>query len=153
MLARLKALLAGPSAGAAAPAGAERVCLATAALLVEAASMDGDVGAREHDRIIALLSERFRLTPQEAAELWDDGFDANRNATQLLPFTRSLKDALSYEERVDVIGMLWEVAYADGRLHDHEANLIRRISGLIYVSDQDSGAARKQALARLGLSD
>jgi uncharacterized tellurite resistance protein B-like protein len=50
-----------------------------------------------------------------------------------------------------VIEMLWEVAYADGRLHDYEASLLRRVTGLLYVSDRDSGEARKRVLARLGL--
>ena len=48
--------------------------------------------------------------------------------------------------------MLWEVAYADGELHDYEANLMRRVTGLLFVSDQESGEARKRALERLGLS-
>ncbi len=49
--------------------------------------------------------------------------------------------------------MLWEVAYADGILHDYEANLLRRIGGLIYVSDRERGAARRRVVARLGLAD
>ena len=61
-----------------------------------------------------------------------------------------IKDRFPHEERLELMEMLWEVAYADGVLHDFEASLMRRISGLIYVSDRDSGAARKRALARLG---
>jgi uncharacterized tellurite resistance protein B-like protein len=40
--------------------------------------------------------------------------------------------------------MLWEVAYADGNVDDYEANLVRRVAGLLYVPDRDSGAARKR---------
>jgi uncharacterized tellurite resistance protein B-like protein len=47
--------------------------------------------------------------------------------------------------------MLWEVAYADGRLHHMESSLIRRVAGLLYVPDQDSGAARRRVRERLGL--
>ena len=47
--------------------------------------------------------------------------------------------------------MLWEVAYADGTLHDYEANLLRRLTALIHVTDRESGQARKRALAKLGL--
>jgi uncharacterized tellurite resistance protein B-like protein len=47
--------------------------------------------------------------------------------------------------------MLWQVAYADGVLHDYEANLMRRLAGLLYVSDQESGEARKRAQRALGL--
>ena len=46
--------------------------------------------------------------------------------------------------------MLWEVVYADGELHDYEASLLRRVSGLLYVSDWDSGEARKRVRSRLG---
>jgi len=47
--------------------------------------------------------------------------------------------------------MAWEVAYADGELHDFEANLLRRLAGLLYIEDRDSGMARKRVLDRLGL--
>jgi uncharacterized tellurite resistance protein B-like protein len=50
---------------------------------------------------------------------------------------------------VDLIEMVWEVAYADGELHDYEANLLRRLGGLLYVSDRERGEARKRVLARL----
>ena len=49
--------------------------------------------------------------------------------------------------------MLWEVAYADGVLHDYEANLMRRVGGLIYVTDRDRGDARRRVLERLGIED
>jgi len=49
------------------------------------------------------------------------------------------------------VEMLWEVVYADGVLHDYEANLLRRIGGLIYVSDMDRGNARKRVMTRLGI--
>jgi len=44
--------------------------------------------------------------------------------------------------------MLWDVACADGEIHDYEANLVRRVAGLIHVSDRDSGQARKRAMIR-----
>jgi uncharacterized tellurite resistance protein B-like protein len=47
-----------------------------------------------------------------------------------------------------MIEMLWEVVYADGELHSYEANLMRRLGGLLYVSERDRGAARKRVLAR-----
>ncbi len=55
-------------------------------------------------------------------------------------------------ERIELIEMLWEVAYADGVVHDYEHNLLRRIAGLIYVTDRDRGLARNRVLARLGLA-
>ena len=60
------------------------------------------------------------------------------------------RQSFSPAERIDLMEMLWEVVYADGRLDEYEANLLRRIAGLIHVGDGDSGAARKRVLARLG---
>jgi len=48
---------------------------------------------------------------------------------------------------------LWEVAYADGEVHDYEANLVRRVAGLLYVQDRDSGRARKRVLKRLNIDE
>ena len=79
---------------------------------------------------------------------------AERTATESVAwqgFTRAIKDALPPEERIGVLEMLWEVVYADGRLHDYEASLLRRVAGLLYVSDRDSGEARLRVLARLGI--
>jgi uncharacterized tellurite resistance protein B-like protein len=65
--------------------------------------------------------------------------------------TRAIVDRFDEAERVGMIEMLWEVVYADGRVDDYEANLLRRVGGLIYVSDRDRGEARKRVEARLGL--
>jgi len=47
---------------------------------------------------------------------------------------------------------MWEVVYADGVLDDYEANLLRRVAGLIYVPDRESGQARQRVIARLGIT-
>jgi len=56
---------------------------------------------------------------------------------------------MSPQDRVQLIEMLWKVAYSDGVLDPHEDMLLRQIAGLIHVSDQDRGSARKRALDRL----
>ena len=58
----------------------------------------------------------------------------------------SKKPLFSLEERVEMIEMLWKVAYADGALDPREDSLIRRVAGLLYVEDRDSGRARKKVL-------
>jgi uncharacterized tellurite resistance protein B-like protein len=70
------------------------------------------------------------------------------NSVQILRFTRAIKDRYSYAERVALIEMLWDVVYADGVSDALEAQLMRRIGGLLYVSDHDRGEARQRVLAR-----
>ncbi len=125
--------------------------LAAAVLMVEAAKMDGEFDDAEAETILRLIRERFSLSEDEAQGLLADAKTASEETNQLLRFTRAIKDGFPLEERVDVIEMLWEVAYADGELHPFEANLVRRVTGLLYVPDQDSGRARKRVLDRLGI--
>ncbi len=151
MIERIKKLFA--AAGAEPPAvsgagGADELHLAAAALLAEAALGDAEFDAAERTVIERLVRERFGLAEAEAGRLVDAAERAALAASHLLRFTRVIKDNFSGAERIELIEMIWEVVYADGELHAHEDSLLRRIAGLIYVSDRDRGAARKRVLAR-----
>ncbi len=125
--------------------------LAAAALLVEAALMDEDYAEVERRRIAQLLARHFDLSSEAAAALLKAGERRLSKSVDLFGMVRVINDRYQPDERVDIIEMLWEVAYADGTLDDHESSLLRRIAGLLYVTDQQSGAARKRVLDRLGL--
>jgi len=151
VLDRLKAFLTGETADR--DAGAERfdkVQLATVALLVEAAQMDAEFGAEERAKIADLVSSRFGLAAAESRALLQAADEKVEQSVEFFGFTREIKNAFSPEERIEVMEMLWEVAYADGALHDLEASLMRRLAGLLHVSDRDSGLARQRVLARHG---
>jgi uncharacterized tellurite resistance protein B-like protein len=97
------------------------------------------------------VEQRFGLASEESGALLQAASEKVEQSVEVFGFTREIKNAFSPEERIEMMEMLWEVAYADGELHDLEANLMRRLAGLLHVSDRDSGSARKRALARLGL--
>lgn len=125
---------------------------AAASLFCEAAASDGTVGEEELARIETLLNKRFGLEAANLKLVLDTALKRQANSIEISAFTREAKTQFSPEERIDLMEMLWEVAYADGVLDDFEANLMRRLGGLLYVEDRDSGAARKRALATLGLT-
>ena len=125
--------------------------LATAALLVEAALMDERFESVERQQIESLLERRFELEPGEAEALVEQAAEQVKSSSQLFGFTRTVNEHFDHDQRVGLVEMLWQVVYADGSLDDYEANLMRRIAGLIHVSDRESGAARKRALAQLGI--
>jgi uncharacterized tellurite resistance protein B-like protein len=131
----------------------DAVHLAAAALMVEAAHADENFGPRERSAIKEIVRERFSLTPEEAGSLLELAEAEAQDTAQWYRFTSTLKDRFSEAQRIGMIEMLWEVVYADGHLHDLESSLLRRIGGLLYVSDRDRGAARKRVLDRLGISD
>lgn len=152
MLDRLKAILsARPEAAPAAPRS--DLHRAAAALLAEAAIMDGEIDPGERKTIAAALAERFELDQATAEALLERAAEQASEHVELYGMARLLKDGLDHDGRVALVEDLWEVVYADGRLHDHEASLMRRVAGLLYVSDRDSGLARKRVLSRLGLED
>ena len=124
--------------------------LAAAALMVEAAAMDGAIADREQETIRALLTSRLGLSGNEAGTLIEAAKKAQADATHLVRFTRTLKDALGEAERTEIIEMLWRVVLADGVVHDFEDNLIRRVAGLLYVSDRARGEAKKRAEREAG---
>jgi uncharacterized tellurite resistance protein B-like protein len=131
--------------------GFDELQLAAAALMVEAATMDSDFDAEERARVARLVQERFARDPEEATDQVGEAERMAAASVQWHGFTSAIKDGFDHAERVQLIEMLWEVVYADGELHDYEASLLRRVAGLLYVSDRESGEARKRVLARLGL--
>jgi uncharacterized tellurite resistance protein B-like protein len=151
MLDRLKALFAAAESGG----GPDRrppdaLQLAAACLLVEAAHQDADFDAAERATVDRLVRERFGLDAAEAADLLAAADAAVADAVDFYGFTRHLKDAFDHDERIRMVEMLWQVVYSDGTLHDHEANLLRRVAALLYVSDRESGEARKRVLQKGG---
>ncbi|MBL6928661.1 MAG: TerB family tellurite resistance protein [Rhodospirillales bacterium] len=150
MISGLKSLLFGKSeSGNSADGAGQELQLAAAALLVEAATMDGSFTGPERETIGHVLGAHFNLEVEAADALIEKADAAVAKSVQILGFTKIIKDRLEPEERGSIMEMLWEVAYADGELHDFEANLVRRAAGLLYVSDRESGEARKRVLARL----
>jgi uncharacterized tellurite resistance protein B-like protein len=123
---------------------------AVAALLVEAARLDGQFGAAERSRIAALLSQRFSLPVGDVDALIDTATRMSEEAVDNYAFTQRISRGLDHDEKVGIVEMLWDVAYADGTLHPYEGNLLRRVAGLLYVTDQESGAARKRVMERNG---
>ena len=158
MIDRIKTLLsagvgaagAAGSANGARQAEAETPQLAAAALLVEAACMDGEFDGDEREAICAALGAHFGLSEAEAGTLIGEAESAHHEATDLHRFTRTINDRYDHAERLAVMEMLWQVVYADGRLHAYEANLIRRVGGLLHITDRERGEARKRVLARAG---
>ena len=125
--------------------------LAAAALLVESASIDGLFDQIERQRISNLLETHFSLTVVETETLIKQAELALEGSRQLYGFTKAVKDRYEECDRINLIEMLWEVAFADGNVDAFEKNLIQRVAGLLFVSDKDRGLAKKRVIARLGI--
>jgi uncharacterized tellurite resistance protein B-like protein len=126
--------------------------LALTALLIEAAFSDNHFEEAERAVIRRLIERRFNLSHSDARSLLSAAEATASQSAELYHFTRIINERLSFEQRVELIEMLWEVAYADGVLDEYEDSLLRRVAGLVYVPDRERGMARQRVVERLGLN-
>ena len=110
------------------------VRLSAAVLMVDVARADHVFEESEFDRVLELVERHFRLQPEEAAELVNLASDKAEELTSAHEFTRILHQHLDEDEKARIVGLLWKIAYADGRLDKYEDSLVRKISDLLYVS-------------------
>ena len=123
-----------------------RIELAVAALLVEAALRDDLFDAAESDIARAALQAQFGLTPERAKELLAEAEATVAEAPALYRYTRAINDHFSPAEKAELAEKLWRVIHADGRVDDYEAALMRQLGGLIHLGDQELAMARRRAI-------
>ena len=109
-----------------------------ASLLVHAAKMDENYTDLEKKIIIKALVDLNNVSKEQAEELIKHAEKKEKESNQIIEFTREIKK-YSMEYRLNIIEIIWKIVYSDGTSDNYESNLIRRICGLLYVSDKDSG--------------
>ncbi|MDW3205546.1 MAG: TerB family tellurite resistance protein [Alphaproteobacteria bacterium] len=122
--------------------------IAAAAMLIEAAMTDGQVDSVERERIGVLIERHFGVSRTDVEQILVESEAKAEAAVDIYSFLRVVNEHFDHDERIALVEMLWDVVYADGELHDHEANLIRRVSSMLGLTDIESGEARKRVLAR-----
>jgi uncharacterized tellurite resistance protein B-like protein len=116
---------------------ADRLHLACAALLLELGTADNQLDGDERRTLMQILQKQFGLGPAELDELWTLAMAQRQEATDLYQFTRLINESYGYAEKCTLLGHLWDVAYADGRIDRYEEHLIRKIADLLYLSHGD----------------
>ena len=128
--------------------------VAAAALMFHVVNADGVLEDSEKAQLRQTLSRAYSLTGGALDALVEAGEAAEREAIDLYAFTRVLRRELDAEARLKFIGLLWEMAYADGRADELEDNVVWRIAELIGVDSRDRIAARQRIKASIaGASD
>ncbi len=127
--------------------------LAAVALLVHAATIDGDMSPSERDKLHALVKQRFNLDDATADELIDKATEVEHESVDLYHFTSLLNRVLDEEGRAKVIEMMWEIVYADGQRDELEDNLLWRAADLLGVSQRQRIELRQRIAAKMGEND
>ena len=108
--------------------------LATAVLMIDVARADHVFEESEFDSMLQLIESHFELSAEQAAELVNAAGEKADDMVSLFEFTQRLHKHLDEQEKARIVSLLWQVAYADGRLDKYEDALVLKISDLLYVS-------------------
>jgi len=122
-------------------------------LMIEAAQTDGKVDHKEIDKISNILIETFHENQNEVKLVLQNCLKELDVPKSLHSFTTKLNKIFSNKKKILLIETLWEIVLADGKLHEFESNLIRRLAGLFYISDVSCGNAKKRALEKINNID
>ena len=119
-------------------------------VLVEAALVDENFGSEEKKIITKIIKNHFKINNvKDIKKIIDKAIKTIEENSDLITFTKKIKQNWSIEKRIEVIEMLWKVCLVDGILEPYEDMLIRRVSGLIYVDDKNRNIAKVNALKKL----
>ena len=118
-------------------------------LMIEATQTDGKIDQNEIDTISGTLIKTFHEVPSEVELILQNCLKEINELKSLHAFTSRLNKIFSDEKKTLLIETLWKILLADGEVHEFESNLIRRLAGLLYISDVSCDNAKKRALAQL----
>jgi uncharacterized tellurite resistance protein B-like protein len=121
--------------------------LAAAALLIHVCTIDGDMSERERERLHEVLRREFALDDTAATELIEAATAADREAVDLYSFTSLLNRSLDEDGRRRMVGMMWQIVFADGRMNEFEDNIVWRASDLLGISARERVELRRSVSA------
>ena len=122
--------------------------LAITALMIRVARSDDDYSKAELNNITSLISARFKLSNDEANGLIKEAELVEEQAPDTVRFTKSIKSAIDFDDRIAIIEDLWSVVLTDSFRDTNEDALIRTVVSLLGVSDKDSAFARQRAIKK-----
>ncbi len=118
--------------------------LALTALLVRVARTDGHYAPAEVANIDRIIAARYGLDQDATVALRTAAETLETEAPDTVRFTRAIKDAVPYPDRLAVVEAMWRVVLADGVRDDHEDALLRLVANLLGINDRDSAMARQR---------
>jgi len=126
--------------------------LATAVMLVEVMRADASFHPGEREAVLAALRDKFALADDEAQRLAELAEATAHQATDLFSFTSRINEHFDMPQKLRMLEHMWRVAYADGRLSEHERHVLWRISDLLHVPQGAYVHARMRAQQQMGVA-
>ena len=124
---------------------------AVVVLLLRAANIDGNKDEQEIESIKKLIIKQFNYDEEKANILIISASEKEENSADLFEWSKIINDHYDLNSKKIVFSMMCEIICADGLVDPFESNLIRRLSGLLYISDKDAGAIKKEVMSNKGM--
>ena len=143
----------GSTAGLADGAEVDPIHLATAAVLLEAAHADHHLSKEEEAVLVDQLTNTFHLTDETAREILESAEEHRAHTIDHWYFTSRVRQNLPPAKRLEIVKSMWRIVYSDGRLHQYEEYLVRKLSDLLGVEHHQMIEAKlevKQELSEKG---
>jgi|TARA_B000000441_G_C21432172_1_gene171775 uncharacterized tellurite resistance protein B-like protein len=113
-----------------------------AALLIHAAKIDLDYSSKEEE-IIEQTMLKIGAKKENIKEIIQNGKEIENNSNQILEFTKEVKN-MSNENKIEIIESLWRIIYSNDEADIYEANLMRRLAGLLYIDNKLMGDIKEK---------
>ncbi len=126
---------------------ARELRIATCALFLEMAKIDGEFSEAERERILSSLKQEYQLSDADALELMEAADRQLEGSIDLWQFTTQINQDYSIDEKIGVIEILWKIVYADGTLEQHENYLVHKLSDMLHLSHEELMRAKCRVLA------
>jgi len=120
--------------------------IACAVLLCEVMRADGHLSAQEQEKLNQILCRQFSLTTDEVDEIVNKAIELSEHATDFYQFTSKLNQNYGVDERIKIVELLWQVAYADGKLASIEEHIIRKIADLLHLRHNEYIQAKHRVI-------
>ena len=115
----------------------ENLRLATCILLIEVSKSDDDFDLDEQKKIRSLIKSNFNLSDIQIEHLFTLSNDKHNEMTSLYEWTDIINKDCSYDQKLTIIGFMWDIAFTDERLDKYEDYTIRKVCDLIHVKHVD----------------
>lgn len=120
--------------------------VATCALFLEMARIDGEFSAAESEHVVSMLEEQYGLSGVHAAEITRSAEKELRGSVDLWRFTHLINQNYSTEEKIRIVELMWKLVYADGHLSEHENYLAHKLGKMLRLSHRELIDAKLAAL-------
>ena len=122
--------------------------IATCALFLEMARIDGEFNDMEREHIISRLKKKFSLSNEHLEELMNATGEELNSSIDLWQFTNLINQNYALEEKIRIVEMIWELAYSDGNLDQHEDYLAHKLANLLRLNHKQLIDAKLKIIHR-----